>query len=107
MIDFPLNGAGSLLANQQEFLVSCVRQELFFVIDISKVGADVLLCCTKELRHHRLGQPDGFVLEADVQSDAPLVGLVDNDFAVGGHRFISRFCWYSRFASPARFNIRR
>jgi hypothetical protein len=46
--------------------------------------ADVLLGGLEQLRHVLLREPDGFVLEANVELKFSVLGLVDEELSAGG-----------------------
>lgn len=46
--------------------------------------AYVLLACLKQVDHHLLSQPDGFILKSDVDFYTAIFGLVNKELALLG-----------------------
>jgi len=85
MIDQPLDLAPALRANQQVFLVSCLRRQFAFLVDVLNVQADVLLAGLEQLGQFRLRQPERFLVQPHVDLDAAIFGLIDQELAFAGY----------------------
>jgi len=78
-IQLPLNLTGAFLTNQQEFLVSCFRFKFALFVNVLNMLAYILLRCLKQLGHQRLRQPDGLILQPDIDLDPAVIGFVNQE----------------------------
>jgi hypothetical protein len=84
VLDFTGNRAIPLGSNYPVAPDSCLQAQFALVVDVHEVlvdRADVLL---EQLRHQGLGEPKGLALEAALDAGAPVLGLVEDQLALGG-----------------------
>ena len=85
LIYVSLHVSRPLAANRQEFLVSCLWGQFLFRVDVLDVQANVLLSGLEQFRHEKLlCEPDGFVLETDVDFYGAIFRLVDQEPGLPG-----------------------
>lgn len=81
--DPPPDPSIPLGSNYREILGSCPAVKFAIREHVLQVQADVVEARAKHIGHLPLRQPDGLLLQAHIQCDLAVRGLIDDDFAAG------------------------
>ena len=85
-LDLALDLTAALGLNRQGFLDGCRPLQLALIVDIPDVETDVLLRRLKQLGHLGLAQPDGLLLEPDLDARLEVRRRVEEQLRSGATR---------------------
>ncbi|MGQ0507767.1 MAG: hypothetical protein ACT4TC_20895 [Myxococcaceae bacterium] len=84
MLDVARNLAATFGSNYPEFPDGCLSAELALVEDVHEVLVDRPHILLKQLGDQRLREPNGLALEPALDASSAVLGLVEDQLALGG-----------------------